>query len=84
MKVVRYFFVGGAAAGVDFLVFALLIFAFGMPYAFMWAFLAGVLRYVPYIGPWVAALFPMIISMVASDRLPLLSSRLVTFVFKKI
>ncbi len=41
------------------------LFLFGMPFAFMWAFLAGVLRYVPYIGPWVAALFPMIISMAA-------------------
>ncbi len=37
----------------------------GVPYAVLWGFLAGVLRYVPYIGPWIAAVFPLTISLVA-------------------
>ena len=36
-----------------------------VPYATLWGFLAGVLRYVPYIGPWIAAVFPITISLVA-------------------
>jgi hypothetical protein len=37
----------------------------GVPYAVLWGFLAGLLRYVPYIGPWIAVLFPITISLVA-------------------
>jgi predicted PurR-regulated permease PerM len=28
----------------------------GLPYAFLWGTLAAVLRFIPYVGPWVAAL----------------------------
>lgn len=34
----------------------------GVPFAFLWGFLAGVLRFVPYIGTWIAAAFPILIS----------------------
>jgi len=37
----------------------------GIPNAALWGFLAAVLRYVPYVGPWVAAAFPMALSLVA-------------------
>ncbi|MCW7542046.1 AI-2E family transporter [Aquabacterium sp. A7-Y] len=36
----------------------------GVPYAVMWGLLAAVLRYVPYIGPWIAAVFPLLLSLV--------------------
>ncbi|AKJ29883.1 AI-2E family transporter [Caldimonas brevitalea] len=39
----------------------------GVPYAFMWGLIAGVLRYVPYIGPWIAAIFPLLLSLVISN-----------------
>ena len=47
----------GAAVGVG-------LFFLGVPYALLWGFLAAVLRYVPYVGPWVAAVFPITISLV--------------------
>jgi predicted PurR-regulated permease PerM len=37
--------------------------AIGVQYAFLWGFLAAVFRYVPYIGIWIAALSPIILSV---------------------
>lgn len=34
------------------------LFFIGVPNAFLWGLLATVLRFVPYIGPWVAAILP--------------------------
>lgn len=34
----------------------------GVPYAFLWGFLMTVLRFVPYIGSWVAAAMPLLVS----------------------
>lgn len=31
----------------------------GVPYALIWGVLAALLRYIPYLGPWIAALFPI-------------------------
>ena len=42
----------GAAVGLGLLLI-------GVPYSFLWGFLAAVLRYVPYVGPWMAAAFPI-------------------------
>jgi predicted PurR-regulated permease PerM len=35
----------------------------GVEYAFLWGFLAGILRYIPYLGAWVAALPIVILSL---------------------
>ena len=48
----------GLAAGLG-------LFFLGVPYAVLWGFLAAVFRYIPYVGPWIAAFFPIIISLVA-------------------
>jgi predicted PurR-regulated permease PerM len=37
-----------------------------VPYAFLWGFLAAVLRFVPYIGTWVALAFPLLVSFAVS------------------
>jgi predicted PurR-regulated permease PerM len=37
--------------------------AIGVQYAFLWGFLAAVFRYVPYIGVWIAAISPIILSV---------------------
>ena len=37
--------------------------AIGVRYAFLWGFLAAVFRYIPYIGVWIAALPPIILSL---------------------
>lgn len=43
------------------------LFVLGMPYAFLWGFLAGTLRFIPYIGPWVGAIFPITMSLAVSN-----------------
>jgi predicted PurR-regulated permease PerM len=43
------------------------LFLIGVPYALVWAFLAATLRFIPYVGPWAAALAPIAISLVAFD-----------------
>jgi predicted PurR-regulated permease PerM len=39
----------------------------GVPYALLWGFLAGVLRFIPYIGSWLGGAFPLLISVAVSD-----------------
>jgi len=39
---------------------------FGVPNAILWGTLATVLRFIPYVGPWIAAAFPVIISLAVS------------------
>ena len=34
------------------------LFFFGLPYAILWGFLAALLRFIPYIGSWAAAILP--------------------------
>jgi hypothetical protein len=38
----------------------------GVPYAVLWGFLAAILRFIPYVGPWLAALLPIGLSVVSS------------------
>ncbi len=39
------------------------LFFLGIPYALLWALLATLLRYIPYVGPYVAAVPPVVISL---------------------
>lgn len=48
----------------------------GIPNAFLWGFLATLLRFVPYIGPWLAAFFPVALSLAVS---PSWTTPLLTF-----
>lgn len=41
--------------------------ALGVPHALLWGFCAGVLRYIPFVGPWLAAVFPVGMSLLVSD-----------------
>lgn len=47
----------------------------GIPNAFLWALLATLLRFLPYIGPWIAAAFPILLSLAISTtwREPLMT-----------
>jgi predicted PurR-regulated permease PerM len=49
----------GALFGVGLLVI-------GVPYAFLWGFLTGLLRFVPYIGTWISVAFPLTLSFALS------------------
>jgi predicted PurR-regulated permease PerM len=39
------------------------LFVIGVPYALLWGLMAIVLRFIPYIGPWVAAFMPTALSL---------------------
>ena len=45
------------------LVIAVALFFIGLPYALVWGFLAALLRFVPYVGPWIAAILPIALSL---------------------
>lgn len=42
------------------------LYLIGIPNAMLWGLLAIVLRFLPYIGPWIAAVFPVILSIAIS------------------
>lgn len=39
------------------------LFLIGVPNAVLWGLLAGLLRFMPFVGPWLAALFPLAVSV---------------------
>jgi predicted PurR-regulated permease PerM len=39
------------------------LFLIGVPYALLWGVLAGMLRFIPYVGTWMAALLPITMSL---------------------
>ena len=43
------------------------LFLLSMPFALVWGFLAAVLRFIPYVGAWVAALVPIAMSLAVFD-----------------
>lgn len=43
------------------------LWAIGLPNPFLWGLLAATLRFVPYVGPWVAAVAPIALSVAISD-----------------
>jgi predicted PurR-regulated permease PerM len=45
------------------LLFGLGLFLVGVPYAALWGFLAAVLRFIPYVGTFIAALLPILLSL---------------------
>ena len=57
------------------------LYFFGVPLAFLWGFLAGLLRYAPYVGPLIGAFFPVTLSLVLSTNWtqPLLVIGLIIF-----
>jgi predicted PurR-regulated permease PerM len=53
----------GAAVGLG-------LFFIGLPYAFLWGFLAACLRFIPYVGTWMAALLPITLSLAVFQGWP--------------
>jgi predicted PurR-regulated permease PerM len=41
------------------------LYAIGVPHAALWGVLAAVLRFIPYVGPWIAAVAPIVVSFAA-------------------
>ena len=49
-------------------IFAIGLLLIGVPYALLWGFLIAVLRFIPYIGAWVGAGFPFLLSFALSPN----------------
>lgn len=49
------------------LVVGLVLYLIGMPYAALWGFFAAVLRFIPYVGPFAAAIMPSALSLVVFE-----------------
>ena len=43
------------------------LFIIGIPNAFLWGMLATILRFVPYIGAWIALFFPLALSLATTE-----------------
>jgi predicted PurR-regulated permease PerM len=48
------------------IVFGLVLLALGVQYWFLWGFLTVLLRFVPYVGSWLAAMLPVLLSFAIS------------------
>ncbi|MBA2368907.1 MAG: AI-2E family transporter [Candidatus Protochlamydia sp.] len=51
------------------------LFFIGIPNAILWGCFAAILRFIPYIGPWIAAIIPITLSFIITDTwfVPLLT-----------
>ncbi|MDB5337385.1 MAG: hypothetical protein JWN70_3004 [Planctomycetaceae bacterium] len=66
-RITRYLGMVAVVNGGFALLLSAMLYLAGMPYAMLWGFLAGALRFIPYIGPWVGALFPITMSLALSN-----------------
>ncbi|MFA6243720.1 MAG: AI-2E family transporter, partial [Candidatus Hydrogenedentales bacterium] len=62
-RISRYLLMQLAVNGSYGLTWAIGLYLIGVDYALLWGFLATVLRYVPYVGAPIAALFPICLSL---------------------
>ena len=62
-RISRYLLMQLAVNGIFGLTLSLGLLVIGLPYALLWGFSAFMLRYIPYIGAWVAALPPLLLSL---------------------
>lgn len=66
-RISRYLLMQLVVNGTYGLALSLGLWVLDVEHALLWGFLAAVLRYLPYIGPWIAALFPVSISLAMSE-----------------
>jgi predicted PurR-regulated permease PerM len=50
-------------------IFGLALLCIGVPYWFLWGFLTMILRFVPYVGSWMAAALPVVLSFAIAPGL---------------
>ncbi|TNJ40628.1 AI-2E family transporter [Phaeobacter sp. B1627] len=56
------------------------MYVIGIEFALFWAVLIGVLNYIPYIGSWIAVVFPVLLSLVQSASIELALITLVSLI----
>jgi predicted PurR-regulated permease PerM len=62
-RIVHYVFFQTVINGTFGCAIALGLFLIGLPYAILWGSLAAALRFIPYVGAWVAALLPLTLAL---------------------
>ncbi len=67
VRVSRYLVMQTMINGGQGLVVGILLYLIGVPNAALWGVLSAVLRFIPYLGPWLAALMPITLSFVVFD-----------------
>ncbi len=65
-RVSQYLFLQTAVNSSVGLIVGLGLLAIGVPGALLWGFLTAVLRFVPYVGTWIAGAFPFVITLAVS------------------
>lgn len=65
-RISRYLLMVAMLNGSYAIMLGLGLFLLQVPYAFLWGFLAGTLRFIPYIGPWIGAIGPLGIALAAT------------------
>ena len=53
----------------------------GFPSIALWGLLCAVLRFIPYLGPWLAAAFPLLLSLAVFPDMQVFVATLILFVF---
>jgi hypothetical protein len=66
-RISSYLIIESAINGGFGLVFGIGLALIGVDYAFLWGFLAAVLRFIPYVGTWLGGVFPLLISVAVSE-----------------
>ena len=64
-RISRYLLMHSIVNGSYGTVLGLGLFLIGLPYALLWGVLAALFRFIPYLGPAIATLFPVALSLVA-------------------
>lgn len=60
------------------------LYLLNVPYAFLWGVCAAVFRYIPYVGPWVAALLPLTTTLLSSPGWATVGAVLLLFIVLEI
>jgi predicted PurR-regulated permease PerM len=66
-RISRFLLMQALVNGTFGLILAFGLLALGVKYAFLWGFLGAMLRYLPYIGPYFAAVLPLSTSLALND-----------------
>jgi len=64
LRVSQYLLTETVINGCYAIVTAIALYFIGVPNAALWGLLCGVLRFIPYVGVWIAAAFPILISLI--------------------
>jgi predicted PurR-regulated permease PerM len=66
-RVSRYLLLQSIVNGTQGTAVGIGLFAIGVPNAILWGLLSALLKFIPYLGPWVAALAPITLSLAVFD-----------------